>query len=216
MQLQFNSINFNARKNFSYFMNDRNLNLSNKVNLNNYSKPLVASLHSSSISKVITMTNKKNTNSTLQNNFEPTTNDCLIKKSFHTTNANGSLDPKQNDHVKTPATPSCFRTMASVQKLVTEPTREHIENIRHLLKGINAKNNNEQEITMVKDHDTGIASVCIRSAAKNGISCKMMSDFLDIIDDLYAWNEGKGVIIYGHNGFFCSGKLLQLKTFLSQ
>lgn len=99
-----------------------------------------------------------------------------------------------------------FRTMAGIQKLVTEPTREHIENIRHVLQHMNAKNNAEQEITLEKDDLTGIATVCIRSAARNGISGKMMCDLLDIIDELYAWNQGKGVIIYGHQGFFCSGK----------
>lgn len=96
--------------------------------------------------------------------------------------------------------------MAGIQKLVTEPTREHIENIRHFLKRMNAKDNADQQITLHKDYDTGIATVCIRSAAKNGISGKMMCDFLDTIDELYAWNEGRGVIIYGDNGFFCSGK----------
>jgi len=95
--------------------------------------------------------------------------------------------------------------MAGIQKLVTEPTREHIENIRHVLKNMKAKNNDDQAITLQKDHETGIASVCIRSAAKNGISGKMMCDFLDSIDELYSWDEGKGVILYGHDGFFCSG-----------
>lgn len=98
-----------------------------------------------------------------------------------------------------------FRSMAGIQKLVTEPTREHIENIRHVLQRMNAKNNDNQQITLEKDQETGIATVCIQSAAKNGISGKMMCDFLDIIDELYQWNEGKGVILCGHNGFFCSG-----------
>lgn len=101
-----------------------------------------------------------------------------------------------------------FRNMAGIQKLATESTREHIENIRHVLSRMNAKNNDDQEITMVKDHETGIATVCIKSAAKNGISGKMMCDFLDIVDELYSWNEGKGVIIHGHKGFFCSGELV--------
>lgn len=99
-----------------------------------------------------------------------------------------------------------FRTMAGIQKLATEPTREHIENIRLFLRRMNAKNNDNQQITLEKDHESGIAVVCIRSAAKNGISGRMMCDLLDIIDDLYSWNEGKGVIIYGHKGFFCSGE----------
>lgn len=111
-------------------------------------------------------------------------------------------------HSYTLANSSNFQTMAGIQKLTTEPTREHIENIRHVLIRMNAKNNDNQQITLEKDSVSGIATVCIRSAAKNGISGKMMCDFLDIIDELYSWREGKGVIIYGYNGFFCSGKLI--------
>lgn len=99
-----------------------------------------------------------------------------------------------------------FRNMAGIQKLAIEPTREHIENIRQMLMRVNAKDNTDQQIALNKDHKTGIATLCIKSAAKNGISAKMMCDFLDAIDDLYNWPEGKGVIIYGHGGFFCSGK----------
>lgn len=100
-----------------------------------------------------------------------------------------------------------FRSMAGIQKLATEPTREHIENIRDILRHLNAKDNNNQEIRLEKDLSTGIATICIKSAAKNGISAKMMCDFLDVIDELYLWEEGKGVIIYGHDNFFCSGNL---------
>lgn len=99
-----------------------------------------------------------------------------------------------------------FRTMASLQKLAIEPTREHIENIRKNLRHTNAKDNSDQQVTLEKDHNSGIGYMCIKSAAKNGISAKMMCDFLDTIDELHAWPEGKGVLIYGHNGFFCSGR----------
>lgn len=150
----------------------------------------------------IEMTNK--TNKLFQQQASNKT-EAYVKKPFHTsTKTNQNNDAFNNTTIQQSTN---FRSMASIQKLVTEPTREHIENIRHLLKGINAKDNNDQSITMVKDHETGIASVCIRSAAKNGISCKMMSDLLDIVDELYSWTEGKGVILYGHGGFFCSGKL---------
>lgn len=108
-------------------------------------------------------------------------------------------------HPRTSANVSCLRTMASIQKLVVEPTREHIENIRHVLRNMQAKDNDEQEMTMSKDLESGIATICIRSAAKNGISGKMMCDFLDIVEELHNWEEGKGVILYGHRGFFCSG-----------
>lgn len=99
-----------------------------------------------------------------------------------------------------------FKTMASVQKLAMEPTREHIDNIRQILKYRNAKDNDDQDITLEKDQESGIGIIRIKSAAKNGISAKMMCDFLDIIDELYSWPQGKGVLIYGHNGFFCSGE----------
>lgn len=102
---------------------------------------------------------------------------------------------------------SSLSTMSGIQKLVTEPSRELIDNIRQTLYQINAKDNSEQEITCEKDAETGIATVKIKSAAKNGISGKMMCDFLDVIDQLYAWDEGKGVIVYGHGGFFCSGTI---------
>lgn len=95
--------------------------------------------------------------------------------------------------------------MACIQKLSIEPTREHIENIRHVLRHCNAKDNKDQQITLEKDLESGIGTICFKSAAKNAISAKMMCDFLDTIDELHNWPEGKGVIIYGHEGFFCSG-----------
>lgn len=103
-----------------------------------------------------------------------------------------------------------FQNMASIQKLAIEPTREHIENIRAVLRQCKAKDNEDQQITLEKDNESGIGIMCIKSAAKNGISAKMMCDLLDTIDELYSWPEGKGVIIYGHNGFFCSGKWLEI------
>lgn len=153
------------------------------------------------VSKVLSQTNFIETNhlkkiNNSQNGHPPTTTQLPnnARQHQHQQQTNNFLCNSPN-----------FSTMAAVQKLALEPTREHIENIRHLLKKINAKDNNDQSITTVKDNESGIASVCIRSAAKNGISCKMMSDLLDIVDDLYSWQEGKGVILYGHNGFFCSG-----------
>lgn len=98
-----------------------------------------------------------------------------------------------------------FRTMEGIQSLATNPTREHIENIRSQFAQMNAKCNDNQQITLEKDSATGIGTVCIKSGCKNGISAKMMSDLLDVIDELYSWEEGKGVLIYGHGGFFCSG-----------
>lgn len=136
---------------------------------------------------------------------QPDTNrnhECI--KSFHTNAPPKNSVSKEASH--TIEQSSRFRNMAGIQKLSTEPTREHVENIRLSLRHMNAKNNDNQQITVEKDNESGIATVCIKSAAKNGISCKMMCDFLDVIDELYSWEEGKGVIIYGHKGFFCSGE----------
>lgn len=139
---------------------------------------------------------------------------CTTKPKPHTTAITGSNGNNYEARAKalevprqyTLAEAANFRTMAGIQRLVLEPTREHIENIRHDLRNIRAKNNDDQQITLVKDSASGIATVCIRSAAKNGISGKMMCDFLDIVDELHRWNEGKGVMIHGHGSFFCSGK----------
>lgn len=151
------------------------------------------------------MTNKpriilqQNTN----NHSSDTNRGVKLSNGLHTTVRNTNGVPPPYGLSQSPS----FQTMAGIQRLAMEPTREHIENIRHVIKYLNAKNNDNQQITLEKDNETGIASVCLKSAAKNGISGKMMSDFLDIIDELYSWPEGKGVIIYGHKGFFCSGKL---------
>lgn len=134
--------------------------------------------------------------------------DACTKSEKHTDNGEAKRSNLEVPRKHTLAESSNFRTMAGIQRLVIEPTREHIENIRHDLRNIKAKNNDDQQISLKKNQETGIATVCIKSAAKNGISAKMMCDFLDIIDDLYTWNEGKGVIIYGHQGFFCSGMVL--------
>lgn len=144
------------------------------------------------------MTNKPRT-ILLQNTNK---SDAHVKP--HTTNGNSKFS---NEYPYLAySNSSRFQTMAAIQKLATEPSREHIENIRHVLKKINARDNDDQQITLHKDEESKIASICIKSAAKNGISAKMMCDFLDTIDELYSWQEGKGVIIYGHDGFFCSGE----------
>lgn len=151
------------------------------------------------------MTNKPRI-SILQQNTNKS-NNCI--KSIHE-NAAAQSSPQipssSLPQAYTLAQSESFRSMAGIQKLALEPTREHIENIRHVLKHMNAKNNDNQQITLEKNNESGIATVCIRSAAKNGISGKMMCDFLDIIDELYSWPEGKGVILFGHKGFFCSGE----------
>lgn len=167
-------------------------------------KPLDKNLHNNNYSQsrkhyLSMMTNKPRAI------FQPNKNGICVK-SIHSNNSSNPTNPISPQKQYTLANSPNFRNMAGIQRLATEPTREHIENIRHSLRHMNAKDNDDQQITLDKDDETGIASVCIKSAAKNGISCKMMCDLLDTIDELYEWNEGKGVIIYGYKGFFCSGR----------
>ena len=132
-----------------------------------------------------------------------------VKQSLHLhTNGKSPSASKSHALIHNPQ----YQTMASIQKLATEPTREHVENIRQCLRQTKAKDINNQSITLKKDLESGIGMVCLKSAAKNGISAKMMCDLLDTIDELYSWPEGKGVIIYGYNGFFCSGKFRRIRT----
>lgn len=157
------------------------------------------------------MTNKPWALLQQQHNTNQSVDKCL--KSIHSTN--GTNNSRYTSKIDTIAQSPRFQNMAGIQKLATEPTREHIENIRNLMQRFNAKDNSEQQITLKKDQDSGIGTICIRSAAKNAISAKMMSDFTDVIDELYAWPEGKGVMLYGHEGFFCSGKILSHNLFFN-
>lgn len=88
---------------------------------------------------------------------------------------------------------------------ITSPLREHIDNIRNQIRHLDAKDNDIQSITLTMDDKTGLAIICIESAAKNALSGRMICELTDTLDKLAAWPLGKGVLIYGKNGFFCSG-----------
>ncbi|GLH05986.1 Ethylmalonyl-CoA decarboxylase [Gryllus bimaculatus] len=54
--------------------------------------------------------------------------------------------------------------------------------------------------------DSGIATLCINHYKKrNAISGKMMVELGRVVAELEAWRDGKGVIVYGSGGTFCSG-----------
>ncbi|CAH1782242.1 unnamed protein product, partial [Owenia fusiformis] len=51
-----------------------------------------------------------------------------------------------------------------------------------------------------------IATIMLNYPEKmNALSGKMMVDLHDIVSELEGWTEGKGVLMYGSNGSFCSG-----------
>ena len=64
---------------------------------------------------------------------------------------------------------------------------------------------------LTKDDVTGIARVKLNHPdRKNALSGKMMAELADIVTDLEAWSTGKGVLLYGAEGTFCSGGDLNL------
>jgi len=66
--------------------------------------------------------------------------------------------------------------------------------------------NNEGSVDLYIDVDDGIARVCLNNPRiKNGINGKMMMDLEKVVDKLDQWTEGKGVILHGSDGNFCSG-----------
>nr|CAD7443467.1 unnamed protein product [Timema bartmani] len=61
-------------------------------------------------------------------------------------------------------------------------------------------------IDLTLDDDTSIATLCLNHPEKkNAISGQMMADLEDSVNTLERWSQGKGVILYGSNGMFCSG-----------
>lgn len=205
--LLFNYMSPTNEHSFRGFLSKRTFNSTVRSSDSSTTSKRVEALHRSDISYLLNVSQRTrlarmSTTRLLTNQNIEFSKSCLKcpNHAFPTIRTNQAMS------LHTLANSPNFRSMAGIQKLATEPTREHIENIRHLLRHMNAKDNDNQEITLHKDHETGIATVCIKSAAKNGISAKMMCDFLDVIDELYLWSEGKGVIIYGHGQFFCSGE----------
>ncbi|CAH1772274.1 unnamed protein product, partial [Owenia fusiformis] len=56
------------------------------------------------------------------------------------------------------------------------------------------------------DDRSKIATIVLNQPEKkNALSGKMMVDLQEIVSKLEGWNEGKGVLMYGSKGSFCSG-----------
>lgn len=135
-----------------------------------------------------------------------------------TLDCNDTLNKKQPQTIETSDnTYSVWQNpLANIQSLAASQSRECIENIKNYMRQKNAKHNLDQQIFLTIDNESKIATMCFKSAAKNAISARMMCEFSDILDKLEAWTEGKGLIIKGHNGFFCSGgDLVSIKELAS-
>lgn len=95
--------------------------------------------------------------------------------------------------------------------------RQEIDNIRRKLEQLKCKTPENQEVNLYKYEDTKIAVIEIKSGAKNALSGKMISQLTGVLDQLYDWPQGRGVLICGHNGTFCSGSdLISVRETASQ
>ncbi|KAK6188448.1 hypothetical protein SNE40_004618 [Patella caerulea] len=61
-------------------------------------------------------------------------------------------------------------------------------------------------VDLVKDTTTGIATISLNNPGKkNALTGKMMVELADNISELETWGGGKGLILTGTEGSFCSG-----------
>ncbi|XP_069127547.1 ethylmalonyl-CoA decarboxylase-like [Argopecten irradians] len=68
------------------------------------------------------------------------------------------------------------------------------------------KNYGGGSVDLVKHETDGIGVISLNNPdKKNALSGKMMLDFRNVVEDLETWNDGKGVILTGSSGTFCSG-----------
>lgn len=101
--------------------------------------------------------------------------------------------------------------------LVGQANRQHIDTIRWRLQQLNCKTPEEQEVRLYKNDHTKLAIIELRSGAKNALSGRMISQLTEVLDELYNWPEGRGVLICGHAGTFCSGSdLMSVRETASQ
>ncbi|ODN02977.1 Ethylmalonyl-CoA decarboxylase [Orchesella cincta] len=88
----------------------------------------------------------------------------------------------------------------NVKKYAASPLTEIREQFRKFVGG---------GVSLRKNEDNGIAYIAIDHVKKkNGFSGKMMVDLNDAVLELESWKTGKGVILYGAGGTFCSGGYL--------
>ncbi|KAL0269658.1 UNVERIFIED_CONTAM: hypothetical protein PYX00_007312 [Menopon gallinae] len=88
------------------------------------------------------------------------------------------------------------------------------------IKAVRLYSGNEKTLIEIRNHlqkfiggsvdltrrDDGFAIVTLNhSEKKNAMSGKMMVDLYDVVEELEKWKEGKGLILKGADGNFCSG-----------
>lgn len=84
--------------------------------------------------------------------------------------------------------------------------RQYIDIIRRPLESLSSKTPANQEILLKLDETSKLATIYIKSGAKNALSGKMISQFTDILDELISYKDNcKGVLIRGYGETFCSG-----------
>lgn len=83
--------------------------------------------------------------------------------------------------------------------------REHVDNLRSKLEPLACKTPEDQEIILNLDHERKLATICIKSGARNALSGRMISKLNECLNVLETWPQGKGVLLFGHGGTFCSG-----------
>lgn len=87
----------------------------------------------------------------------------------------------------------------------TDFYREHIDNLRAKLVDLPCKSPQEQDVLLKLDEERKLATLTIKSGPKNALSGRMIAKLSEVIDALYQWREGLGLLIIGHGGTFCSG-----------
>lgn len=106
---------------------------------------------------------------------------------------------------------------AYTRDIAERARREHINNLRAKLELVVCKTPDEQDVQLIKDTKRRLAIVRLRSGAKNALSPRMVSKLTDVIDELYAFEAGRCVLIEGHAGTFCSGSdLVSVRALANQ
>lgn len=64
-------------------------------------------------------------------------------------------------------------------------------------------------VDLVKNEETGIAKIVINNPEKrNCFTGEMMLQLEEVIAEAERWSQGKGILLHGADGFFCSGGYL--------
>ncbi|RWS02231.1 ethylmalonyl-CoA decarboxylase-like protein, partial [Dinothrombium tinctorium] len=97
--------------------------------------------------------------------------------------------------------------MESYDQLCSCEKENSIERIRNWIQTFNGSG----KLALEKDNETGIATICLMNPSKkNALDGPMMAQLSYVVDELENWREGRAIIIYGYDRFFCSGMDLQM------